>query len=169
MYMSRSPSPGVQEAKSPATESVRPGCGTRWRFPTALGAEDEMDLLNFDPRCLQKNCGHILCISNLFAPRWTRLSDTFHWMSPPQSYKAAQASKRSAGVVSPHHPAWPEGIPENRWRAEWPGGTGSGAAKWVHPLGNRAWIHVWWYILTLLNHNSRKMHSEYLIYNTIVK
>lgn len=36
-YMSRSPSPGVQDASSPPTESERPGRGARRRFPTALG------------------------------------------------------------------------------------------------------------------------------------
>lgn len=33
MYISMSPSPGVQETSSPPTESR----GTMWRFPTALG------------------------------------------------------------------------------------------------------------------------------------
>lgn len=41
MYLSRSPSPGVQVTNSLPTESVLPGWGARWRFLTLLGTGAE--------------------------------------------------------------------------------------------------------------------------------
>lgn len=67
MYMSRSPPPGIQEAKSPPSESVRPGCGVRRRLPTALGTEEEMDLPNLEPKDVKVElwAGAVLTCSSL--------------------------------------------------------------------------------------------------------
>lgn len=42
-YSSRSPSPCVQVANRPPVESIRPGWGARWRFPTVLGTGEKRD------------------------------------------------------------------------------------------------------------------------------